>query len=93
MQLFYSFFKTLVGQVVIVELKNDMKIRGTLHSVDQFLNIKLENISVIDEDKFPHMVCLVDCVAHATCDRIRENDLLLFKWLFFLSLRNSERTQ
>ena len=39
-----------------MELKNDMKIRGTLHSVDQFLNIKLEDISVIDEEKFPHMV-------------------------------------
>lgn len=39
--LFYSFFKSLVGKDVIVELKNDLSICGTLHSVDQFLNIKL----------------------------------------------------
>ena len=39
--LFYSFFKSLVGKDVIIELKNDLSIAGTLHSVDQFLNIKL----------------------------------------------------
>jgi small nuclear ribonucleoprotein (snRNP)-like protein len=33
--LFYSFFKTLVGKTVTVELKNDLAITGTLHSVDQ----------------------------------------------------------
>lgn len=39
-----------------VELKNDLAIRGTLHSVDQYLNIKLENTRVVDQDKYPHMV-------------------------------------
>lgn len=29
---------------------------GTLHSVDQYLNIKLTDISVTDADKYPHMV-------------------------------------
>jgi len=29
---------------------------GTLHSVDQYLNIKLTDISVTDPDKYPHMV-------------------------------------
>ena len=29
---------------------------GTLHSVDQFLNIKLTDINVTDPDKYPHMV-------------------------------------
>ncbi len=33
--LFYSFFKTLVGKQITVELKNDLAIVGTLHSVDQ----------------------------------------------------------
>ena len=33
--LFYSFFKSLVGKDVVVELKNDLSICGTLHSVDQ----------------------------------------------------------
>ena len=79
--LFYSFFKTLVGKEIVVELKNgaaaaslaaahrsvaparplisraaDLAIRGTLHSVDQFLNIKLLTVSVEDSENFPHMV-------------------------------------
>lgn len=41
---------------VIVELKNDLAISGTLHSVDQYLNIKLTNIKVVNEAKYPHMV-------------------------------------
>lgn len=41
---------------VTVELKNDLAITGTLHSVDQFLNIKLTNTRVVNEAKFPHMV-------------------------------------
>ncbi len=31
-------------------------IHGTLHSVDQYLNIKLLDVSVTDPEKFPHMV-------------------------------------
>ena len=54
--LFYSYFKTLVGKEVTVELKNDLAITGTLHSVDQYLNIKLNNTRVVDEAKYPHMV-------------------------------------
>jgi len=46
----------LVGKEVIVELKNDLCIKGILHSVDQFLNIKLKDVSVVDEDKYPHLV-------------------------------------
>ncbi|KAG0503646.1 hypothetical protein HPP92_003718 [Vanilla planifolia] len=38
------------------ELKNDLAIRGILHSVDQYLNIKLENTRVVDQDKYPHML-------------------------------------
>ena len=53
--LFASFFKTLVGKQVVVELKNDLAIVGTLHSVDQYLNIKLEGTRVVDEARFPHM--------------------------------------
>lgn len=52
-----SFFKTLVDHEVTVELKNDISIRGTLKSVDQFLNIKLDDISVVEELKYPHLVC------------------------------------
>ena len=41
---------------VTVELKNDLAIKGTLHSVDQYLNIKLNNIRVVNEQKYPHLV-------------------------------------
>ena len=34
----------------------DLAIRGTLHSVDQYLNVKLLNVSVDDAENFPHMV-------------------------------------
>jgi U6 snRNA-associated Sm-like protein LSm2 len=51
--LFYSFFKTLVGKEVIIELKNDIVIKGNLQSVDQYLNIKLDKITVLDEKNHP----------------------------------------
>lgn len=54
--LFFSFFKTLVNHEITVELKNDISIRGTLKSVDQYLNIKLDDISVVEELKYPHLV-------------------------------------
>ncbi|KAI5300831.1 U6 snRNA-associated Sm-like protein LSm2 [Ascosphaera atra] len=53
--LFFSFFKTLVNTPVIIELKNDIRIRGILKSVDQYLNIKLEDIEVLDLVQYPHM--------------------------------------
>ncbi|RJE17121.1 Small nuclear ribonucleoprotein LSM2, partial [Aspergillus sclerotialis] len=50
-----SFFKTLTNQPVTLELKNDIRIRGTLKSVDQYLNIKLDDVDVLDLDKYPHL--------------------------------------
>lgn len=44
-----------------VELKNEMSIRGCLESVDQFLNIKLSDIHVVDEERYPHMVQSILC--------------------------------
>ncbi|PGH03438.1 hypothetical protein AJ80_08686 [Polytolypa hystricis UAMH7299] len=53
--LFFSFFKTLTNQTVTIELKNDIRIRGTLKSVDQYLNVKLDDIEVLDLDQYPHL--------------------------------------
>ena len=53
--LFYSFFKSLVGKEVVIELKNDLSIAGTLHSVDQYLNVKLNDVQVLDPEKYPHI--------------------------------------
>lgn len=44
---------------VVVELKNDLAISGTLHSVDQYLSVKLTNVKVVNEAKYPHMVSLM----------------------------------
>jgi len=46
---------------ITVELKNDLAITGTLHSVDQYLNVKLNNIKVVDEEKYPHMMSVRNC--------------------------------
>jgi small nuclear ribonucleoprotein (snRNP)-like protein len=55
-QIFLTFFKTLEGRELVVELKNDLSVRGTLQSVDQYLNLKLGNVEVVDKDKFPQLV-------------------------------------
>mmetsp|Transcript_29617 Transcript_29617/g.40902 ORF Transcript_29617/g.40902 Transcript_29617/m.40902 type:complete len:97 (-) Transcript_29617:164-454(-) len=59
--LFYSFFKSMVGKDITVELKNDLEITGTLVSVDQYLNFKLKDIHVKDEENFPHMISVKNC--------------------------------
>ena len=61
MPLFHTFFKTLVGKEITVELKNNLLIQGTLTSVDQFLNVKLDNISVPDPDKYPQFLSIKNC--------------------------------
>jgi len=52
---------------VTVELKNDLAIQGTLHSVDQYLNIKLHNTRVVNEQKYPHMVSVSRQCCHHMC--------------------------
>lgn len=53
--LFFSFFKTLESKQVTIELKNDLEIKGILHSVDQYLNCKLQQVKVLNGDKHPHL--------------------------------------
>ncbi|CAL1708015.1 unnamed protein product [Somion occarium] len=59
--LIFSVFKTLTDQTVTVELKNDLSITGVLKSVDQFLNIRLDSIKVLDEARHPHMMAVKNC--------------------------------
>ena len=56
--LFFSFFKTLEGKGVTVELKNGLQMRGVLHSVDQFLNLKLSSVAMVNEAANPHLLAL-----------------------------------
>ena len=59
--LFYSFFKTLVGKEVAVELKNNVVLTGKLHSVDQYLNIKLTDVQIVDKNRYPQLLALKNC--------------------------------
>mmetsp|Transcript_19606 Transcript_19606/g.28297 ORF Transcript_19606/g.28297 Transcript_19606/m.28297 type:complete len:95 (+) Transcript_19606:116-400(+) len=59
--LFYSFFKTLVGKEIAVELKNDVALTGTLHSVDQYLNIKLADAQAVDAERYPQLLAIKNC--------------------------------
>ena len=67
--LFPSLFKTLVGKEVTVELKNDLAITGNLVSVDQFLNVKLSNIRIVNEEKHPHMKSVHNCFVRGSVIR------------------------
>ena len=73
--LFFSFFKTLVGKELAVELKNDVVITGTLMSVDQYLNIKLNNINVLPSFLPCSLSCLlahvpIYLVSHSVIDSL-----------------------
>jgi U6 snRNA-associated Sm-like protein LSm2 len=57
-QIFQTFFRTLVGQTVTVELKNDLQIRGVLESVDQYLNLKLAACEVVEKERHPQLLAL-----------------------------------
>eukprot|EP00658_Telonema_sp_P-2_P021341 TRINITY_DN184_c0_g1_i1.p2 TRINITY_DN184_c0_g1~~TRINITY_DN184_c0_g1_i1.p2 ORF type:complete len:121 (-),score=46.09 TRINITY_DN184_c0_g1_i1:349-711(-) len=60
--IFYSFFlNAMMGKTVTVELKNDLMVKGTLSSVDQYLNVKLDQVKTQDEDAFPHLMSVNNC--------------------------------
>jgi U6 snRNA-associated Sm-like protein LSm2 len=60
-KIFLSFFKTLVGKEIAVELKNNVVLTGTLHSVDQYLNIKLIHVAVVQPNLYPQLTSLQSC--------------------------------
>ncbi|KAH9980441.1 hypothetical protein BJV74DRAFT_725844, partial [Russula compacta] len=69
----FSVFRTLTNQRVMVKLKNDLSITGTLKSVDppslQFLNIRLDAIEVLDQVRHPHMMAVKNCFIHGSIVR------------------------
>ena len=54
-------FKTLVGKEICIELKNDVVLTGTLLSVDQYLNIKLANVNVVQAEQYPQLAAMKNC--------------------------------
>lgn len=69
--IFFNFYQTLVDKqaIVTVEMKNDVQLTGTLESVDQFLNVKLSNVKVKEESKYPHLACLKSCFVRGSVVR------------------------
>ena len=51
LQLFYSFFKTLVGKEVVVELKNGETYNGELVACDNWMNIRCGATNHADADR------------------------------------------
>ena len=67
--LFFSFFKTLVGKEVAIELKNDVVITGILLSVDQYLNVKLNLITIVNKEKYPQLSAMKNCFIRGSAVR------------------------
>jgi len=59
MPIFFSMFKTLEGKTVLLELKNSLQLKGKLVSVDQYLNLKLDEVEVVDRENYPQLVRLL----------------------------------
>jgi small nuclear ribonucleoprotein (snRNP)-like protein len=70
-----------------VELKNDLSITGVLHSVDQYLNIKLNNIKVANPEKYPHMLSVRNCFVRGSVVRYIQVRKLRNSVLIFFSDR------
>jgi U6 snRNA-associated Sm-like protein LSm2 len=54
---------------VTIELKNDLSIKGTLDSVDQYLNLKLTNVEVVDKQKYPQLLSVKTIFLRGTAVR------------------------
>ncbi|KAK1938420.1 putative SNRP core protein,putative [Babesia divergens] len=69
--LFFNFFQTLVEKNanVTIELKNDLQLTGKLHSVDQYLNFKLSNVTANDTERYPHLLSVVNCFVRGSVVR------------------------
>ena len=42
---------------------------GTLHSVDQYLNVKLLNVKVVNPEKYPQLCALKNCFVRGSVVR------------------------
>jgi U6 snRNA-associated Sm-like protein LSm2 len=52
---FHRMFKQLIGNPVIIELKNQAIIKGILESSDNFLNMKLIDLELLNGESFPQL--------------------------------------
>jgi U6 snRNA-associated Sm-like protein LSm2 len=75
--IFFSFFKTLIGQKLTIELKNGVIISGSLISVDQYLNVKLSAISIENPQEHPQLSSLKNCFIRGSVIRYLAAELVL----------------
>ncbi len=80
--IFFSVLKTLIGERITVEMKNDVLITGTLDHVDQYLNIKLSSIEVQEEEKHPHLLSVAAVFIRGSVVRYL-NDYYYYYYFFF----------
>jgi small nuclear ribonucleoprotein (snRNP)-like protein len=52
---FPTLFKALKGYRIIIELKNNVVMKGIVQHTDNFLNIKLGDVEILNADAFPQM--------------------------------------
>lgn len=58
-----------MGKEIAVELKNDVVLTGNLHSVDQYLNIKLTTVQVVNKERYPQLTSLKNCLIRGSVVR------------------------
>ncbi|PWN21705.1 Sm-like ribonucleo protein [Microstroma glucosiphilum] len=81
-ELIFSFFKTLTGQPITIELKNDVAITGTLKSVDQFLNFRIENLRVVGNESVERAMLEGGAGGEVDAEKARWPHLLALKSAF-----------
>ncbi|GCA64427.1 U6 snRNA-associated Sm-like protein LSm2 [Kipferlia bialata] len=59
--LFPAFFRTLIGSEVVVELKSGVKLQGTLQACDDYLNLRMTDVSSAGRDAQPYLQGLQSC--------------------------------
>ncbi|BAM78933.1 snRNP core Sm-like protein SmX5 [Cyanidioschyzon merolae strain 10D] len=67
---FTAILRTLIGEDITVELKNDLSIRGRLEAVDQYLNVRLAQVQVHTAAAPPVLQLLHgSCTVRGSCIR------------------------
>ncbi|MEN2497210.1 MAG: U6 snRNA-associated Sm-like protein LSm2 [Marteilia pararefringens] len=54
--------KNFVGKQIIVELKNEVSMSGTLVHFDSYFNLSMEGVSPVDTEKHQQLINLKNCV-------------------------------
>lgn len=77
---FHKQIENLEGRQITVELKNDLSIRGTLQTVDRYMNIRLVDIEVENVEQHPQLLSTQNCFVRGSTIRyisMSENDINL----------------